>query len=59
MSASRVAWLLSFLPSAEASGARRHRARTLVIHILSGSECSYTDLEEQGEGRKVKHNGMN
>lgn len=44
LSASVVAWLLSFLSSAEATRASRHRATTFVIHILSDSESSCSSL---------------
>lgn len=44
LSASVVAWLLSFLSSAQATRPSRQRATTFVIHILSVSKSSCCSL---------------
>lgn len=53
LSASVVAWLLSFLSSAEATKASRQRATTLVTHILSVSKSSCSSLQGRSKRKTL------
>lgn len=50
-SANVVAWLLSFLSSAEAAEDSRQRATMLIIHILSGSKHSCSSLQGENNNK--------
>lgn len=59
LSANVMAWLLSFLSSAEAKRANRERTTMLVVFIFSVSSSSHSSLRKiAGEKKKRVNNNV-